>query len=444
MNRLPSALKCLTKAMPLCFTAVIAGRGAASMPVSYSVPGFEYAQQANRIAGSPATWKYSLLNTFKAHHGDGIYPSSGLIQDPSGNLYGTTSEGGVTGCFYASGPCGVLFKLDATGKETVLHRFTGGNAGARPGGGLLRDDAGNLYGAADGGSDTCSSGCGIVFKVDPNGTETTLYAFGGPPDGEYPTGALVMDDRGNLYGTTEGGGINPGICGIGCGIVYKLNIKTRKETILYTFTGGADGGLPAAGVVRDSAGILYGTTYFGGSPHGYGVVFEVRGKHETVLHAFNAPYDGDGRYPVGGLLRDRHGNLFGTAEEGGLEGSSGWGIAFRLTPDGKETILHDFTGGADGGEPRDTLIMDSAGNLYGTTYAGGAYCHVLFTCGVVFELNQKGAETVLHTFDGDDGGWTSTGLFRDAAGNLYGTTPIAGPNADGVAFKIGATTPRSR
>ena len=112
-----------------------------------------------------------------------------MIQDPSGNLYGTTSDGGKTGCFYPSGPCGVFFKLDATGKETVLHRFTGGNAGARPGGDLLRDDAGNLYGIADGGSGVCGEfGCGIIFKIDPNGNETTLYSF----RQRLPTGSIRM------------------------------------------------------------------------------------------------------------------------------------------------------------------------------------------------------------------------------------------------------------
>jgi uncharacterized repeat protein (TIGR03803 family) len=442
MNRLPSALAYLSKVMAMCFTVVIAGCGAASMPVFYSVPGFESAKQANRTPGSPSSWKYSLLDTFK-HHRDGIYPSGGLIQDASGNLYGATESGGLTECYPPSRyhlSCGVLFKIDATGKESVLHRFTGGNAGGDPGSNLLRDDAGNLYGAATVGSGPCyPGGCGIIFKVDPTGKETTLYNFGGSPDGNYPNGGLVMDHHGNLYGTTIAGGIYGPSGGSGCGIVYRLSVKTRKETILYTFTGGADGCQPAAGVVRDSAGNLYGTTYSGGSFAqgccGKGVVFEVSGDHETVLHAFNAPYYGDGEYPVGGLVRDHDGNIFGTAE---LGGTSGWGIAFRLAPDGKETVLHNFTEGADGAEPRDTLIMDSAGNLYGTTYGGGAPCKVYFTCGVVFKLNQKGTETVLHTFDGTDGGWTSANLFRDAAGNLYGTTPQAGPDADGVVFKIRA------
>ncbi len=148
-----------------------------------------------------------------------------------------------------------------------------------------------------------------------------------------------------------------------------------------------------------------------------------------MLHAF---VGADGRDPDSPVLLDRAGNIFGTAR---LGGSGGWGVAFRLSPAGKETILHNFTGGKDGGEPLAGLIRDPSGNLYGTTYGGGIGCQV-FTCGVVFELNLKGKETVLHDFDGTGGGCTFAGVVRDAAGDLYGTTGNSGRYTNGVLFEI--------
>jgi uncharacterized repeat protein (TIGR03803 family) len=198
---------------------------------------------------------YSVLYSFMGG-ADGANPYAGLVRDPSGNLYGTTTTGG----YYSYG---VVFKVSETGKETVLYTFTGGADGGEPAAGLVRDAAGNLYGTTP----ESSPGAGVVFKVSETGKETVLYTFTGGADGSIPRARLVRDSAGNLYGTTFYGGSH-------YGVVFKLD-TTGKETVLYTFTGGADGRNPEAGLVRDAAGSLYGTTVLGGFSYGYGVVFEL-------------------------------------------------------------------------------------------------------------------------------------------------------------------------
>jgi uncharacterized repeat protein (TIGR03803 family) len=213
------------------------------------------------------TGKETVLYTFTGGRGgtDGYFPE-GLIGDAAGSLYGITQLGG-------NFSFGTVFKLDGTGKETVLYRFTGGSSGDQPVGGVILDNAGNLYGATQGGG---TSFAGTVFKLNTTGKKTVLYSFLGGADGVYPAAGVIADAAGNLYGTTQyGGGLN--CFGDGCGTVFKLE-KTGKETVLYSFTGGADGASPVAGLVRDSAGNLYGTAYFGGDPlcsGGCGVVFKI-------------------------------------------------------------------------------------------------------------------------------------------------------------------------
>ena len=231
---------------------------------------------------------------------------------------------------------------------------------------------------------------GVIYKLDAGGKETVLHRFTGPPDGFSPNGGLVLDGAGNLYGTTQDGGVASGCGGPGWGrgVVFKLNIRTRKEAVLYTFTGGPDGASPAAGLARDSAGNLYGTTFSGGSFYrgypGDGVVFKVSGSEETVLHAF---VGSDGRNPVSPVMLNNRGDIFGTTEWGG---AGAGGLVFQLSPSGTETILHYFTPGAGGEELRSGLTRDLAGNSYGTTYGGGAGCQVYFTCGVVYRLDPNG------------------------------------------------------
>jgi uncharacterized repeat protein (TIGR03803 family) len=323
---------------------------------------------------------------------------------------------------------------------TVLHRFTGGGDGGNPVASLVRDASGNLYGTTRVGG---SFNYGTVFKIEPSGKETVLHNFAGA-DGMWPEGPLLLDQSGNLYGTaTNGGTAEGGNCDFGCGTVFKID-KAGKYTVLYAFTGGADGGDPASSLLLDGAGNLYGTTQ-GGGINGYdcidggcGVVFKIdpHGK-ETILCTFNRS---NGAEPIGGLIRDEAGNLFGTAYTGG---SSTWyGAVFKIDSAGVETVVYNFTDGTNGAGPQGTLVPDEAGNLYGVTDRGGddsiqqCTSGSWYGCGVVFKLDSHGNESILYTFtDGSDGSFPNGGLLRGRAGELYGTTPsLPGGNL----FKLGA------
>jgi uncharacterized repeat protein (TIGR03803 family) len=366
---------------------------------------------------------FSVLYSFTGTT-DGANPWAGLIEDGAGNLYSTTAFGGASGG-------GVVFMLDATATETVLYSFTGGTDGAWPFGGLVRDEAGNLYGTTSIGGDLSCS-CGTVFKLDPTGKVTALHTFTGyPVDGAFPW-AVVSDKAGNLYGTTSSGGA------YGDGIVFNLD-PTGKEALLHTFTGGPDGSFSLGDLILDGAGNLYGTTFYGGRGCGVGCgeVFKLSKTDKlTLLHSFTGTPDGQG--PHAGVIRDAAGTLYGTTSFGGAHG---WGTVFKLDKTGTETVLHSFTGGADGGRTRGSgLVRDAAGNLYGTTFSGGSgSCQGSSYgagCGVVFKVNKAGKETVLHRFTGTDGAQPRAGLLRDAAGNLYGTTSKGGANGSGEVFKI--------
>jgi uncharacterized repeat protein (TIGR03803 family) len=334
-------------------------------------------------APSAQAQTYSVLYTFHDVP-DGAYPSAGLVRDTAGNLYGTTAGGGsYTDCYigYSSG-CGTVFKLDTASTETVLYSFTGGADGRYPMAGLIRSPAGTLYGTTEYGG--ASNGYGVVFKLDTNGKETVLYTFTSGPDGINPVAGLVPDTAGNLYGTTSGGGSEAS----SCGTVFKLDASTGKKTILHTFNGGADGRVPLAGLIRDTAGNLYGTTSEAGA-YGAGVVFELDTTGtETVLHTFQGRAGGGG--PSAGLLRGPAGNLYGTTAVGGdrtCNGGAGCGVVFKLETTGFERVLHTFTRGPDGGIPLAGLIRDAAGNLYGTTSSGGDLtCSGGGGCGVVFRI----------------------------------------------------------
>jgi uncharacterized repeat protein (TIGR03803 family) len=363
----------------------------------------------------------TVLYSFKGGT-DGALPFAGLVQDAQGNLYGTTINGGSEGV-------GTVFMVDTAGKETVLHSFTGtGGDGAGPRGGLVRDTQGNLYGTTyQGGDLACSAptGCGTVFKLDTTGKETVLHSFTNDPDGAYPEAGLVQDMQGNLYGTTLQGGSE------GAGTVFKLD-TTGKETVLYSFgSAGGDGTFLQAGLLLDSQGTLYGTTYTGGT-HGDGTVFKVdkTGK-ETVLYSFTG-MGGDGETPYyAGVVRDAPGNLYGTTVYGG---ASVFGTVFKVDSTGKETVLYSFTGGTkDGAYPEAGLVLDTQGNLYGTTISGGAAGN-----GTVFKLDTSGKETVLYSFTGTkgDGAAPQAGLVLDMQDNLYGTTTSGGASGEGTVFKL--------
>jgi uncharacterized repeat protein (TIGR03803 family) len=343
----------------------------------------------------------------------GANPYAGVLRDPAGNLYGTTLYGGSWGA-------GVVYKVNAAGQQTVPYNFTAGTDGGYPYAGVIRDSDGNLYGTALNYGITASGATafGVVYKLDATGHETVLYGFTGGADGAYPTAGVISDSDGNLYGTTSGGGA------ANAGVVFKLD-TTGQETVLHSFTGGADGGYPQASVFRDAAGNLYGTTA-GGGTGGAGVVFKLdtAGK-ETVLCSFSG--GANGGTPEAGVIRDAAGNLYGATNTGG---SANAGVVFQLDAVGQATVLHSFTGGADGADPYAGVIRDSAGNLYGTTAYGGTA-----GAGVVFKLDPTGQETVLHSFTGGaDGAYPFAGVIRDADGNLYGTTNEAPPQTDEMYF----------
>jgi uncharacterized repeat protein (TIGR03803 family) len=320
----------------------------------------------------------------------------------------------------------------AKSKETVLYSFTGGADGSNPYGALIEDASGNLYGTAvEGGA----NGIGTVFKLAPDGTETVLWTFAGA-DGTYPEAGLVLDTKGNLYGTTSYGGAGTA-CKGGCGVVFKLAPKGKSwtETVLHSFTNGADGSDPMASLIIDTTGKLYGTTVFGGA-NNEGTVFEVAPHGtETVLYSFAPGVNGS--FPMAALMMDKKGNLYGTGNGGGTGTACGGpcGVVFKLAPKGKswtETVLHSFTNGADGAFPTADVIEDKAGNLYGTTYTGGG----ADGDGIVFKLAPDDTETVLWTFTGTNGAQPEAGLIMDKKGKLYGTTLMGGANNYGAVFEV--------
>jgi uncharacterized repeat protein (TIGR03803 family) len=348
---------------------------------------------------------------------DGGVPEAALTIDANGNLYGTTAQGGNMGCDEGLG-CGTVFTIPKGGKEVVLHAFQGGKDGEFPKGQLIADAKGNFYGTTEGGG---ADGFGTVFKLAPDGTETLLYAFRGgndgsapmggltPPgkklrygttyaggsdcncgtvfalsadnketvlhafqgdqDGAYPSGTLLIDNDGRIFGTTGEGGITNGM-------IFRLSPKGVK-TVLYQFKGGSDGRGPQ-GLAMDSKGSLYTTTLFDGADGGGTLVKLYSSGTFVVLHSFGTGTDGT--EPYSAPVLDNAGNIYGTTWQGGSAVCS-CGTAFKTTPKGKETIIHSFRGGHDGSSPMASLIVDASGNLYGTTTGGGGY-----NAGTVFEI----------------------------------------------------------
>jgi uncharacterized repeat protein (TIGR03803 family) len=319
--------------------------------------------------------KLIWLHSFNGKNG--IEPYAGLLRDSAGDFYGTTVFGGIVNNHICSLGCGVAFKLDKTGKsETMLHKFAGTPDGYFPQAPLVEDSAGNLYGTTDLGG---QEGSGAVFKIDATGTETLLYSFTGGPDGCFPYSGVILDAAGDLYGVTLDGGA--GFGNSGYGVVFKID-TAGNETVLHTFEG-SDGANPDSALLFDSQGNLYGTTDRGGSSNvcngGCGTVFELSPQNgswsETVLYSFCSLSDcADGMRPgVGPLVKDAAGNLFGTTDFGSTYNNCNGtcGVVFKLDTAGRESVLHDFTGGADGTASVAGLTIDSAGNLYGAAVAGG-------------------------------------------------------------------------
>jgi uncharacterized repeat protein (TIGR03803 family) len=421
-------------------------------------------------ATPPANVVETVLYTFQGGN-DGADPAAGVILDKTGNLYGTTDFGGGGSGVNCSGGvgCGTVFELTPSGggawTETVLHAFQAGNDGAQPLASLVIDSAGNLYGTtADGGSQ-CNDGlgCGTVFEVSPPAqpgspwTEAVLYTFQNGSDGRLPVANLVLDRAGNLYGTTELGG-STACGGIGCGIIFEVSPPSQSsgvwtEKVLYSFQGGSDGAEPAAGLVFDNEGALYGTTGEGGSSN-EGTVFQLKPPSspggswtESVLFSFNGT---DGGGPYADLIFDKKGNLYGTTVSGGPlscpngNGKTGCGTVFELSPPSQpggswiESVLYNFKGpgSGDGRFPLGSLILDVKGNLYGTTSEGA-----IGNDGTVFELmspaSPGGAWTKRQfTLSSSDGGSPAGGLVFGPGVAVTGTG-AGGFFAGGTVFSIG-------
>ena len=364
-------------------------------------------------SGNGTVWKlsasgeFTVLHTFKGPDGSNPYVGR-LIRDQAGNLYGTTISGGDPSC---GGGCGTVYKITSSGKFISLFKFTESN-GKSPGGkwpstSLLLDKHGNLYGTTEaGGTGTCYlGGCGTVFKLAPPSykggrwTRTVLYNFN-PNHGDYPLAGLIADGEGNLYGTTMNGGHGGSYCysggGSGCGVVYKLS-KAGEETVLHNCKGqGKAGANDCNGpffdiLAQDAQGNFYGTSQAGGSSSncyaGCGVVFEVTksGTYSTLYAFEGAP---NGWTPAAGVVLDPQGNLYGTTYSGG---TADFGTVFEVSPQGEETILHNFAGGAtDGRDVYAGVVRDDKGNLYGATFdGGGSGCFSGHGCGTVFKLTPS-------------------------------------------------------
>jgi uncharacterized repeat protein (TIGR03803 family) len=386
---------------------------------------------------------FSVIHNFSG--AEGAEPYSGVTVDRAGNLYGTGWLGGVG--------YGTVYKLSRSGSgwiASTLYQFQHGTDGNGPQGRVIFGPDGALYGTTyAGGSGSCNlylyGGCGTVFRLTPPShfcasiscpwAETVLYRFTGGADGADPSSELTFDAAGNLYGTAAGGG--NGNCTDGCGTVFKLTHTNGgwSFSVLYTFTGQSDGWGPASPLVFDGAGNLYGTTPYGGQGSG-GTVFELTpgasGWTLTTLYSFQGL--SDGAYPRAGVTFDRGGNIYGATTSFGAYGVAG--TAFELvSPGGSFNLLYGFPWMQySNGGPWGSLTMDQAGNLYGTTYSDGA-----FGFGSVFKLTPGSGGwtyTSLHDFtDRDDGANPLGGVAFDANGDLYGTTTLGG-TGNGVVFRI--------
>ncbi len=362
--------------------------------------------------------RLEVLHSFVGGVSEGWSPYGPLLLDGAGTLFGTTKSGGE---WYA----GTLFRLNTDGNGFAnLHSFSGtAPYGANPNGSLAVDAVGDLYGTTPNGG---AFGKGTVFKVGADGTGlTVVHTFGaGNTDGAHPLGGVVLDGAGNLYGTTSYG--DPSTAGT----VFRVRTDGTGFVILHSFhwSDTSDGSDPSSALIFDEVGNLFGTTYGGGSAGG-GTVFSLRtdGTGFTILHSFAISSGPIAVQPIVPLVLDGEGNLFGT--------TGNCGTVYRLKTDGAEfSVLHAFYGGADGCDPLGSLVLDGAGNLYGTTASGG-----LLRNGTVFTLKVDGAGyRVLHTFAGgaSDGARPVAPLLLDAAGNLYGTTSAGGATDKGIVFTI--------
>jgi uncharacterized repeat protein (TIGR03803 family) len=366
---------------------------------------------------------------------DGEYADTDLVRDSAGNLYGTTVQGGTS----ASGTVWELSPSHGTWTHSVLYSFSGGTDGGEPYKGVTLDSQGNIFGTAvTGGSGGCEGGCGVVYELMNSGgtwSQTVVHAFTGSDDGAGPGAGLTIDSNGDIYGTTPTGGAN------GQGTIFRLRRGAGgqwKLKVIHAFTGGSDGSGGSAGRLVLSAIHLYGTCTSGGD-NGEGAAFELtqgRGGKWKFRPIYEFTGLQDGGFPYGGLTADNSGNLYGTTYYGG---AFGYGGVYRLAHKHggwAEKALYGFTGGNDGGNSIGNLVLDTNGNLYGTTSAGGSA-----GVGVIFALTPppggEWQEAVAHNFQGPpDGAYAYNGMVGDGAGNYFGATTRGGGGDEGAIYEF--------
>lgn len=372
---------------------------------------------------------------FSFEEDNGEYADTDLETDSAGNIYGTTVLGGDFGS-------GTVFQLSPTPNgwaQMTLYSFMGGADGGEPYKGVTLDRDGNLYGTAvTGGSGSCEGGCGVLYKVTKTKgawTQKVIHAFTGGDDGSGPGSRVTVDHAGNIYGMAPTGGA------FGLGTIYQIRPPSTGAVtfkVIHAFTGGADGSSGSAGRMIFHDGRLYGAATTGGN-QGSGVVFELTPKplggwtFRTIYTFQGQP---DGSFPYGALLFDASGNIYGTTYYGG---ANGIGTVYKLTPQAvgewTEEVIYSFQQGSDGNSPISNLVSDKAGNLYGTTSEGG------LGSGVIFKLTPGGGgawtETVVHAFAGPpDGGFSYNGMVVDDFGNFYGATVHGGEDDDGCVYQF--------
>jgi uncharacterized repeat protein (TIGR03803 family) len=388
------------------------------------------------VSRAGATGTTNVVYSFGGEE-DGEYPSTDLVMDAAGNLYGTSVQGGDFGG-------GTVFELSPSAggwTHTVLYSFTGSADGGQPYGGVTLDPAGNLYGTAvvGGSGGTCvEDGCGVAYELTDVGgtwTETVIHNFTGGNDGYGPGSGLTLDTRGNLYGMTPTGGADA------LGVIYQLTPRATggwRLRVIHTFTGGKDGATGSAGrLLLDRAGNLFGVATVGGANQ-KGTAFKLAptasGWKFNTLYAFRGSPDAG--FPYGGLVEDAAGSLYGTTY---YDGARGLGSVYELARRHgawHETVLHNFKGGSDGSNPISTLVLAADGALYGTTSEGGAAgC----SCGTIFQLTPGPdggwTETVAYSFSGaPDAAFAYNGLVSDGAGNFFGATVHGGVGDDGAIY----------
>ena len=428
-----------------------------------------------------AKWKEKVLYSFQGGTSDGAGPVGGVVSDSRGNLYGALAAYGPGSCAPMGNYCGAVFQLAPPmhkgdpWTETLIYKFQGkgANDGEFPNGGLIIDSQGNLYGAtAYGGTGDCillgvAAGCGTVYEISPPKqkgeawSETILYSFPTAKRGYFPWGDLAFDTAGNLYGATMFGGTKGTVCdefyGGQCGVVFELSPPKASggkwtEKALHDFASGTDGANPNGGLVLDSKGYVYGTTYAGGGRcggGGCGIVFTLLPPTqnggawtEKVLHRFSGQ---DGGNPVAGVVFDGNGNLYFTTVAGG-GGNFPSGTVGELVPQSRdkwtEHVLHSFQDGNDGAVPRAAILVGPSGELYGTASVGGGADFA----GTLFRLKEGSnggwTFTVLYTFTGvnnRDGAYPSGAILLEG-GNILGTTEVGGTGSScqggcGTVFK---------